>query len=153
MSDLDKNAQKAMADVDLLQNEQIVKVWEADGFFLGTNPIAKAMARIQASLVKITGGYIRIYLVVTNLRVLLVEARQVWCGCQAVRAATALALTSVKEAGVGRETSMCCFHSRVIYLQTLTQRHSMIVKRFSDKDLKEFLMHLSVLIINNSRTV
>lgn len=153
MAELTPQAQKAMSDVDLLPGETIERVFQADGFFLGTNPLLKAMAAIQSFLVTITGGHLRIFLVVTNKRVLMVQSQQVWCGCSAVRGSNVIALSSVKEAGVARETKVCCFHSRVVHIQSLTQRHTLIVKKFSDQDLKDFMSFMSQLILSNVSNV
>jgi len=153
MAELSQRAQQAMTDVELLQGEEVARVWEADGFFLGTHPLLKLMGKIQSMVVTLTGGHIRVFLVVTNMRVLLVQSTQMWCGCQKVRGANAISMTSVKEAGIGRETQMCCFHSRVIHIQTLTQRHTLIVKGFSDEDMKSFLAYMSWVLVSNARTV
>lgn len=153
MSVVDAKLQKAMVDVELLEGEQILHSWQADGFFVGTNPAAKAMALFMAFLVKLTGGHIRIFLVVTNMRVLMVESRAVWCGCTRVRGVNTISLTSIKEAGSGRETQWCCIHSRIIHLEAMTQRYTMIVRKFSDQDLKDFLKVMSQVMLQNTNTL
>ena len=153
MTEVNGKLKKAMVDVELLDGEEIANTWQADGFFLGTNPAAKAIALFMAFLVKLTGGHIRIFLVLTNRRLLLVQSQAVWCGCQRVRGVNTIALTSVKEAGIGKETQWCCINSRVIHVESMTQRYSMIVRKFGDQDLRSFLSVMSQMIIANSRTV
>ena len=149
----DPKLTEALSNVQLMQGETVGKVWEADGFFVGTNPLAKMVAAFQSFMVKITGGHIRIHLVLTNMRVLLIESRKVWCGCQATKTTNTISSASIKEAGTGKESQWFCFHSREIHIQSMTQRHTMVAKKFTDEDLKDFLTHLSLLIINNTRTV
>jgi hypothetical protein len=153
MAELTPQAQKAMAEVDLLAGETIERVFQADGFFLGTNPMAKAIAAINSFIVKITGGHVRLFLILTNRRVLMVTSNQVCCGYARGRTAMAIALSSIKEAGVARETQVCCFHTRLIHVQSLTQRHTLIVKKFSDQDLKEFLSYMSEKILANTTSI
>jgi hypothetical protein len=73
-----------LGEFDLLPGEQIVYTIQGDGFFLGANPAAKAIAAIQATLVRLTGGHVRIFVVVTNHRIVLVESRQAFCGVRRV---------------------------------------------------------------------
>jgi hypothetical protein len=153
MVELSSKAQKAMVDVELLEGEQIAHVWQADGFFLGTNPAAKAAALIAATLVKLTGGHIRIFLVLTNQRVMMVQSRGVCCGCQRVRGVNSIALTSIKEAGVAKETQWCCINSRAIHVESVTQRYTMIVKSFKDDDLKQFLAEMSRMLVRNQSSI
>ena len=63
---MNPRVQEALGMVDLLANEQIYYAIQADGFFVGSAPILKLIAAISAFMVTITGGYIRIFLVVTN---------------------------------------------------------------------------------------
>ncbi len=153
MSTMNAKMQKAMVDVELLDGEEVLHAWQADGFYLGTNPAAKALAILMSFLVKLTGGHIRIFLVVTNMRIFLVESRAIWCGCQRVRGVNAISLSSVKEAGTGKETQWCCINSRAIHIESMTQRYTMIVRKFSDQDLKGFLKAMSMVIIQNAKTL
>jgi hypothetical protein len=153
MSTMNAKMQKAMVDVELLDGEEVLHAWQADGFYLGTNPAAKALAILMSFLVKLTGGHIRIFLVVTNMRIFLVESRAIWCGCQRVRGVNAISLSSVKEAGTGKETQWCCINSRAIHIESMTQRYTMIVRKFSDQDLKGFLKAMSTVIIQNAKTL
>ena len=151
--ELSKKARKAFGDLELLGNEEMLHVFEADGFFIGTNPMAKALAVLMAFIVKITGGHIRIFLVITDMRVLMVQSQAQWCGCMKVKGTNTFALSGIKEAGISKETQYCCIHTRLLHVESLTQRHTMVVKKFKDADLNNFLRVLSTVIINNSRTV
>jgi hypothetical protein len=150
---LNAAAQKALSEVELLPNETIAQVFQADGFFMGANPIAKVIASINSFFTSLTGGHIRIFLVLTNERVLMVQSSAMWFGCTKVRKATIIALSGVKEAGIARETQLCCFHARLVHIQSLTETYTMVVKKFGDQELRDFLRSLSSLIINNSKTV
>ena len=150
---LNSAAQKALSEVELLPNETIQQVFQADGFFLGANPIAKVIASINSFFTTLTGGHIRIFLVLTDMRVLMVQSSAIWFGCTRVKKATVIALSGVKEAGIAKETQLCCFHARLIHIQSMTELYTMVVKKFRDEELRDFLRSLSSLIINNSRTV
>lgn len=153
MADQNELLQRTMVDVEFMQGETMEAYWQADGFFLGTNPMAKLIAMLTAFMVRITGGHIRIFIVVTNMRVMMVQSQAVWCGCQKVRSTNTIALSSVKEAGISKESQYCCFHSRLIHLQSMTQRYTMVVRKFKDENLKHFLAHMSYVIIKNSRSL
>ena len=150
---LNPAAQKAMTEVELLPGEMIEHVFQGDGYFLGAHPIAKLIGTISALLTTITGGHIRIFLVLTNLRVLMVQSTAVCFGCTRTKKATVIALSGVKEAGIAKETQLCCFNARLVHIQSITELYTMVVKKFRDEDLKEFLRALSHLIIDNSKTV
>ncbi|MBN2722587.1 MAG: hypothetical protein JXR95_00790 [Deltaproteobacteria bacterium] len=146
---LSPKIQEAINNVQLLQGEQIDYAIQADGFFLGTNPAAKAIAKIQAFMTKLTGGHIRIFLVLTNKRVILVESTAKMCGCTATKNVHTIGIKSIVEAGSAKETQMCCFHTRMIHIESFTQKYSMVVKQFSDQELREFISRMSMLILMN----
>lgn len=139
--------QEAMAQVDLLQGEQVYYTLQADGFFLGANPIAKLMAAITAFFVALTGGHIRIFLVVTNQRLLVIKSTQVWCGCGRVRAVHTIALAGVKEVGSSKETQLCCVHTRTVQVQSLTQQFNVVVKKLGDNEIRQFVTNLSAVLV------
>ena len=139
--------QEALGQVDLLAGEQIVYVLPADGFFLGANPIAKMIASFQSFMVTITGGYIRIFMVVTNQRLLVIQAMQQFCGCTRVRAVHTVALAGVKEVGSSRETHMCCVNTRVVHVQSMTQVFNVVVKKLGDAEIRNFVTNLSAVIV------
>lgn len=142
--------QEALGLVDLLANEQVVYAIQADGFFLGSLPIAKMIAAITAFLVTITGGYIRIFLVVTNQRLLMIKTTQMWCGCARVRAVHTVALAGVKEVGSARETQMCCINTRTIQVQSMTQLFNLVIKKLGDQEIRQFVTNLSAVIVAHS---
>lgn len=146
---LGPKGQKLLEEIELLPNENIQYVAAADGYFLGSNPIQKAMAVFMAFITTITGGYLRIFLIVTNQRLLLINATQQWCGWVRKRNIHALALASIAECGSSRETQACCIHSRFINVETKTHNHQLVVKKFRDPDLKEFVQQLSAVIVAN----
>jgi hypothetical protein len=139
--------QEALGQIDLLAGEQIVYTLQADGFFLGANPLLKLMAAIQAFMVAITGGYIRIFLVVTNQRVLVLKNFQMWCGCGKVRGVHAIALAGVKEVGSSKETQMCFIHTRTVQMQSMTQTFNLVVKKLPDQEIRNFVTNLSAVVV------
>jgi len=142
--------QEALAQVDLLASEQVVYTLQADGFFLGSNPMLKLFAAIASMIVTLTGGYIRIFLIVTNQRVLFIKATQVWCGWGRVRGVNSIALPGIKEVGSTRETQACCINTRTIQIQSLTQRYNLVVKRIGDQEIRNFVTNLSAVIVANT---
>ena len=139
--------QEALGEVDMLSGEQVVYTLQADGFFLGANPIAKMVAALQAFLVTLTGGYLRIFLVVTNQRLLVIKRAQVWCGCTRVRAVHTVALAGVKEVGSAKETHMCFVNTRVVQVQSMTQMYNLVVKKLGDAEIRSFVTNLSAVIV------
>ncbi len=149
---LSNNAQKMLAEVDLLNGEAIHYTIQGDGFFFGSNPIAKAVASMQAAIVKMTGGHIRILIVITNLRVLLLHWEQAFCGVRRLRAVSAIALGSILEAGSSKETQACCIHTRTVHIQSKTQRYTLVIKKLDDAALREFVRNLSEIVVTNVHT-
>jgi hypothetical protein len=149
-SGMTPRVQEALGLIDLLANEQIVYAIQADGFFLGSNPIAKVVAAFTAFLVTLTGGYIRIFLVVTNQRLLMIKATQMWCGCARVRAVHTVALAGVKEVGSAKETQLCCINTRTIQVQSMTQLFNLVIKKLGDQEIRQFVTNLSAVIVAHS---
>lgn len=142
--------QEALSQVDLLQGEQIYYTLQADGFFIGANPILKMMAAITAFLVAITGGHIRIFLVVTNQRLLVLKSTQVWCGCGRSKAIHTIALAGVKEVGSAKETQLCFVHTRTVQVQSMTQQFNVVVKKLGDNEIRQFVTNLSAVLVAHS---
>ncbi|MCX4243085.1 hypothetical protein [Paraliomyxa miuraensis] len=149
---LNPKQQAMLGEFDLLPGEQIVYTIQGDGFFLGANPAAKAIAALQATLVALTGGHVRIFVVVTNHRIVLVESRQAFCGFRRVKGVQAIALSSLAECGWGRETQWCCIHSRAVHLESKTQRYTLVIKKLGDHALREFVANLSQVLVANAAT-
>lgn len=139
--------QEALSQVDLLQGEQIYYTLQADGFFIGANPLLKMMAAITAFFVAITGGHIRIFLVVTNQRLLVLKSTQVWCGCGRAKAVHTVALAGVKEVGSAKETQLCFVHTRTVQVQSMTQQFNVVVKKLGDNEIRQFVTNLSAVIV------
>jgi hypothetical protein len=144
-----KALQKIMKEVDLLPGEQVQYTIQGDGYFLGTAPILKAIAVMQAAITKITGGHIRIFIIATNQRVLLANSVSMMCGFNRVKGVNAIALASVAECGWAKATQMCCIHSRVVHLETKTQRHTLVIKKLKDDGLRQFVANLSAVMVAN----
>jgi hypothetical protein len=146
--------QKLLTHVDWLPGENIAFTIQGDGFFQGSNPMAKAIAAIQASLVKMTGGHIRIFVVVTNQRIVMVQSQAVWCGFSSTKAVNAIALASLAECGWAKDTRWFCIHSRAVHLESKTQRYSLVIKKLGDPALRQFVAQLSAVMLANvqSRT-
>ena len=139
--------QEALGQVDLLAGEQVMYTLQADGFFLGANPLAKMIAAFQAFIVTLTGGHIRIFLVVTNQRLLVIKSTQVWCGCGRVKQVHTIALAGVKEVGSTKETQMCCVNTRTVQVQSLTQLYNVVVKKLGDAEIRHFVTNLSAVLV------
>lgn len=146
---LSNAAQQMMGEVDLLPGEQIHYSIQGDGFFLGSNPLAKAIAAMQATMVKLTGGHIRVFIVITNLRVLLLQSEQALCGFRRLRGINAIALGSILEAGTGKDTQWCCIHTRTVHIQSKTQRYTLVIKKLDDRALRDFVRNLSSIVVTN----
>lgn len=148
--ELTKHAQTVMENVDFLPGEALQFYIQGDGYFLGSNPLLKAVAKMQAFMTTLTGGHIRVFIMVTNQRLLLVESRQMYCGVMRVRGIQAIALASVLEAGWNKETQACCIHTRVVHMQSRTQRHTLVIQRLTDQQLREFTTQLSGVMVQNA---
>ena len=142
--------QEALGQVDLLPGEGVVYTLQADGFYLGSSPILKMIAAIQAFMVMITGGHIRIFLVVTNQRVLVLKSIQMWCGCNRLKAMHTIALAGVKEAGTAKATALCCINTRVVHVASMTQNYTLVVKKLSDQEIRAFVTNLAGVIVAHS---
>lgn len=149
--ELTPKAQEALSEVVLMQGEEIQYCIQADGFYLGSLPIQKLIANFQAFIAKITGGHIRVFLVLTNMRVLLIQTRALWCGCTKVKGINTVASSAVIEAGSGKETHLCCVHTRGVHIETRSARYTLAIKKLKDADLQAFVTHMSQLIIANSQ--
>jgi hypothetical protein len=142
--------QEALATVDLLPGEQVYYTLQADGFFIGANPIAKLMAALAAFMVTLTGGHIRVFLVVTNQRLLALQSRAVWCGCGRAKVVQTFALASVREVGSAKVTQMCCVHTRTVQIHSLTERSGYVIKKLGDDEVRKFVTNLSSVIVAHS---
>jgi len=139
--------QEALTQIDLLAGEQVVYTMQADGFFLGAHPILKLIASLQAFIIALTGGHIRIFFIITNQRVLVVRSSAVWCGMTKMRGVIAIALSGIKEVGSARQTHLCCIHTRTVQVQSMTQLFNLVVKRASDQEIRSFVSNLSAVVV------
>jgi hypothetical protein len=142
--------QEALALVDLLQGEQVYFSLQADGLFLGVSPLAKLMAAFNAFLLTVTGGHFRVFLIVTNQRLLVIRSSAVWCGCGRMKLVRAMALASVKEVASEKATQMCCIHSRIVQVHSMTERWNLAIKKLGDEDIRKFVTNLSGVIVAHS---
>lgn len=149
-----KALQTMMEDVDLLPGEALQYTIQGDGYFLGANPLLKLIAIFQAAIVKITGGHIRIFVIVTNQRIVLAQSISAMCGFNRTKAVNAIALASLAECGWMKMTQWCCVHSRLVHVETKTQKHTLVIKKLKDDALRAFVSNLSAVMISNvqSRT-
>ena len=141
-----------LQDVELLPSETIQYAIMADGYFLGSHPIAKLIATVQAFITTVTGGHIRIFLMVTNQRILMLQSKQQFCGWTRVKGVNAIALGSLAEAGSGKETQFCFVHSRMVHIETKTQKHQLVIKKLGDAELRRFVAELSAVLVSNVQT-
>jgi hypothetical protein len=145
-----RRVQEALTQIDLLAGEQVQFTLQADGFFLGAHPLLKMIAWFQSFMVSLTGGHIRIFLIVTNQRVLVIRQNAVWCGMSRGRGVLAVALSGIKEVGSARETHLCCVHTRTVQVQSLTQLFNLVVKRQTDAEIRSFVSNLSAVLVAHS---
>jgi hypothetical protein len=145
-------AQAMLAEVDFLPGETLQYSIQGDGFFVGTSPLAKAIAALNGFIATITGGHVRVFVMITSQRILLLESTQVMCGLTRTRRVNAIALSSLAEAGWGKDTMYCCIHTRVVHMESKTQRHTLVIKNLGDPGLREFVARLSAVMIANSNS-
>ncbi len=141
--------QDALTQVDMLPGEQIVYGIQADGFFLGSNPVLKTVGAIQKFFTTLTGGHIRVFLVVTNQRLMVIRSIQFMCGCQRMKSVTTMALAGVKEAGSSKDTQLCCINTRTVSVRSLTEHWNLVVT-MSDPEMKNFVANLSAVLVAHS---
>jgi hypothetical protein len=144
-------AQQILSEVDFLPGEALQYSIQGDGFFIGNNPLLKVMATVSAMLVKLTGGHIRVFIMITNQRILLLQSQQAFCGFKRVRNVNAIALASLAEAGWSKDTVYCCIHARTVHMESKTQRHTLVIKNLGDPALREFVAMLSGVMVTNSQ--
>nr|MDA3863133.1 hypothetical protein [Deltaproteobacteria bacterium] len=147
------NLQFYLDSIELLQGENIIASLEGDGFFLGTNPLLKLFAKFTSFMVTLTGGHIRIMLVLTNKRIFIVQKSQAWCGCTASKNIRLVALKALVEAGAAKDTQVCCFHSNLVTLETRTENFAMILKNNDDQLLKQFINQMALQIQQNNNSL
>ncbi|GEM_PF-3328177 len=151
LSSLNEKARKAMAEVQLLPGETILRIWEGEGFFLGVSPMAKAISKLMRFMAFITCGHIRVYMLVTNMRIVIAESNYQNCGAVGYRAIKTVALGSLLEASIRRDTQCCCLHTRFLQFQTKTEDFTVVVKKLKDEDLKDYLDFLGRVMVNNAQ--
>jgi hypothetical protein len=122
----------------------------ADGFFVGANPLLKLIAAYNQFVTKITGGHIRVHVVVTNLRLLMVDSKQVCCGFAKSRGVNAIPIASLAEAGWAKESQWFCIHTRSILIKSKTQTYNLVVKKIDDRTMREFMTNASGTITANA---
>ena len=144
-------AQQMLQEVDFLPGETLQYSIQGDGLFLGNNPMLRLMAMIQSLMITITGGHVRVFLMVTNQRILMMNSTQAFCGFMRVRNVSAIALASLAEAGWAKDTQYCCIHARSVHIESKTERHTLVIKGLGDQALREFVANLSGVMIANSQ--
>lgn len=140
-----------MECVDWMPGEVVSASITADGFFIGVSPLDKLVAAWAAFIAKITGGHIRVHVVVTNLRVLLVQSTQALCGFSRARGVNAIALGSLAQAGWSKNTEWCFFHTRLIQMESKTETYTLVIKQLNDAALREFITNVSGTITANAQ--
>jgi len=108
------------------------------------------MAAISAFIIALTGGHVRIFLVVTNQRLLVIKSTAVWCGCGRSRAVSTIALAGIKEVGSSKETQLCCVNTRTVQVQSMTQVFNLVIKKLGDQEIRQFVTNLSAVIVAHS---
>ena len=138
-------------EIDLLPGEQLLHVYEGNPFPTGSNPLLKMIGAIQRMMTKLCCGHAKMFMVLTNMRVLFVESSSMMCGANAAKSFTTIAASGVLEAGVGKTTTSCCCHARTVFVQSKTELRAMEVRKFKDKDLADFMGTFSQHIIRNTQ--
>lgn len=134
-----------------LRGETPLHTLHADGLYLGPLPMQKLASLLLGFLIKLMGGHIKISLVVTEQRVLLLQSLQAFCGLNRTKMVQSLALASITESGWAKTSTYCCIHSRAMAMKTKTQTHALVVKKLSDAQLRDFSNQLSAVVIANAQ--
>jgi hypothetical protein len=145
-------AGKLAIEPTLLPGETIQQTLTADGLYLGSHPFLKVMAAISGFMITITGGHIRINLVVTTHRVLVLQSVAMACGINKMKVVNAVSLQNITETGWAKETQMCCINSRMVTVQTKTQKHALVIKKIADGPLRTFMTQLSAVTVANAHS-
>ncbi len=148
-TDLSPKAAESLEIVDLLDGETLQYSLQADGFFMGTHPILKLIASLQAMITTLTGGHIRVFLFVSNYRIILIQSTKVFCGMTATKSVKAMALGHLAEASWIKDTQMFCVHARLIQLQTETEQIGLVIKKMGDEALRNYVLEMSKVILHN----
>jgi len=146
---INKATQKIMQELDLLPGEAIQYSIQADGFFLGANPIAKLVGTMTAFLTTITGGHIRVFVFVTNSRIIVAKSESRMCGFTRSKSINAIALASLAEAGWAKQTQWCCINTRTVHMESKTERTTLVIKKLGDDALRGFVSNLSAVMVAN----
>ena len=141
-----------LAAVELLPGENLLHVWEGDGFYLGNNPIAMMLSFLIRVIWTLMGGHVRLYLVLTNQRMLFARSVKLWCGWTSFNVHHTFSANSIKNAGIRKDTAMCCLHSRVVEVSSHTATHGAVVRGMNDSEMKAFLNTMSEFIRTNFKS-
>ena len=132
-----------------LRGETPLHVLHADGLYLGPTPVAKLIAALVGFMIRITGGHIKISLVVTAQRVLMLTSTQAYCGWTKSKLVQSLALGSIQETGWAQTNTYWCLKTRALSIKTKTQTHGIVVKKLSDAQLRDFANQVSAVVVAN----
>ncbi len=147
----DPKVQAALQQVDLLQGEQVIYTLTADGFFLGANPILKMIGAFQNLMTTLCCGHNDIFLIVTNQRVLVIRSfKNNFIGAIQSKSVMSVAVAGLKEVGSSKDTIWWCFHTRTVQLQTMTQTFNLVIKRFGDQEIRQFVSNVAQVTVASS---
>lgn len=144
-------AREAVAEVELMQGEEIRYCLQADGLAFGARLWARLRSGAQTLLARVTGGHVRVFLVLTSMRLLIVETRAQWCRCSRVKAVHVVAHDAVVSAGSSKRSHLCFLHTRWVYVGTTAGEFGLPIKKLPDEHLRAFVTHLGQLVAHRSR--
>lgn len=140
------DARGAVAEVELMPGEEVVYCLQADGLAVGARFGARLRSGAQTLLARITGGHVRVFVVLTSMRLLVVETRAQWCRCSRVRGVHVVAHDAVVGAGSSKRTHLCFLHTRWVYISTTGGVFGLPIKKLPDEHLRVFVAHLGRLV-------
>ncbi len=145
------HVQDALTQVDMLAGETVMYSLVADGFFLGVSPLAKLIGSMTAFTTALFCGHNRVFLVVTNQRILVLRSfKNNFLGTAIVKGVLSVALAGLKEVG-NTKSSMCwCFHTRTVQLQTVTQAFNLVIKQMGDAEIRSFITNVAAVSVAQS---
>lgn len=145
------DARGAVAEVELLSGEEVVYCLQADGLAVGARLAARLRSGAETLLARVTGGHVRVFVVLTSMRLLIVETRALWCRCSRVRAVHVVAHDAIVGAGSSKRTHLCFLHTRWVHVTTTGGAFGLPIKKLPDEHLRVFVTHLGRLVADRRR--
>jgi hypothetical protein len=148
----------ALNQVELLPGEQVVHAVQGDMAYYGTNNLIRTFItqiawymKFQNIFIKITGGHMRVFFVVTNQRVLLIQSQSVFCGIMSAQNVHSISLATLSSVAASKATMYCCLTGRVLHIATKSEGYSVVIKSLSDTEIKTLMSNLGAIVVSNTK--